>query len=74
MKDFLINFYNVALKAAIVYISGWLMFVKPIIGLIGCESVTGSMVAGVILKILFAVPVGTALYSIGVAIALKIFA
>jgi hypothetical protein len=73
MKDILINIYNWIVIGLVAYISGWLMFIKPLIDIIGCDSVTGLMVVGVILKIVFALPVGRLLYALGLAIALKIF-
>ena len=73
MKDFFINLYQWVLIIAVAYISGWLMFIKPLIDIIGCDSVTGLLVVGVILKIVFALPVGRFLYALGVSIALKIF-
>ncbi len=70
---FLVNLYEKILLVFIVYISGWLMFLKPIIEIINCNSITGAVIVCVILKILFAFPVAKLLYAIGAALALKLF-
>lgn len=57
----------------VIYISGWLMFLKPIISVIDCDAITGGMVVGLIIKIIFALPVARIIYAFGVAIGLKIF-
>lgn len=73
MKDFLVNAYNILVDILIIYVSGWLMFIKPIVDIVGCSNITGSMIAILILKIIFALPVARIIYAIAIRIALKIF-
>lgn len=73
MKEFLLKIYNAAIFALTFYVSGWLMFIKPLIDIAGCNNITGVMIVGVILKIIFALPVAKVLYAFGLIIALKIF-
>lgn len=73
MKDFLIIVFNWVLFGIIGYVSGWLMFLKPIIEIINCTNITGILVVSLVLKLLLAIPVAIYLYGIGVKIALKIF-
>lgn len=73
MKDFLVSLYQVLLIILIGYISGWLMFIKPIIGIMSCDIITGGMIASLVIKIVFAIPVGKFINALGIRIALKIF-
>ncbi len=70
---FLVNLFDKFLIVFIIYISGWLMFLKPIIEIINCSNITGSVIVCVILKVLFSIPVAKFLYAIGAMIALKLF-
>lgn len=73
MKDFLSGLYSLVLIGIICYISGWLMFIKPLINTFLCDTVNGGMVVGVILKVVFALPVARLIYMLGIKTALKIF-
>ena len=72
MKEFLLKVYNILILALILYVSGWLMCLSPIIDIATCNSITGSMVAVLILKLIFAAPVGKIIYSITIWIAMKL--
>ena len=72
MKEFLLKVYNILILALILYVSGWLMCLSPIIDIATCNSITGSMVATLILKLIFAAPVGKIIYSIAIWIAMKL--
>ena len=73
MLEFVLKIYNAAMLALTFYVSGWLMFIKPLIDIAGCNNITGVMIVGVILKIIFALPVAKMLYVFGLIIVLKIF-
>ena len=73
MKELLINVYLWGLIILIAYVSGWLMFLKPLFEIIVCNSITGSIIAEMILKIMFALPIGVIIYALGLFIAIKIF-
>lgn len=64
MNEFLLKTYNALVIILIIYVSGWLMCLSPIIDIATCNSITGSMVAALILKLIFAAPVGKIIYSI----------
>lgn len=72
MKEFLLKVYNILILALILYVSGWLMCLSPIIDIATCNSITDSMVAALILKLIFAAPVGKIIYSIAIWIAMKL--
>ena len=72
MKEFLLKVYNILILALILYVSGWLMCLSPIIDIATCNSITGSMVAVLILKLIFAAPVGKIIYSIAIWIEMKL--
>lgn len=72
MKKFILEIYNILVLGLIVYVSGWLMFLSPIIDIATCNSITGGMVAALILKLIFAAPVGKIIYSIAIWIAMKL--
>ena len=73
MKDLLINIYQLGLMILVTYVSGWLMFLKPLFEVMVCNSITGLIIAEVILKIMFALPIGVIIYALGLFIAIKIF-
>lgn len=72
MKDFLIDVYGWLLILLVLYIGGWVMFLKPLIDLIFCETLTGGFLATVILKMIFAMPVANLINKIGIVLAVKI--
>lgn len=72
MKEFLLKVYSILILALILYVSGWLMCLSPIIDIATCNSITGSMVAALILKLIFAAPVGEIIYLIAIWIAMKL--
>lgn len=72
LKEFLLKVYNVLVLVLILYVSGWLMCLSPIIDIATCNSITGGMVAALILKLIFAAPVGKIIYSIAIWIAMKL--
>lgn len=72
MKEFLLKTYNTLIIILIIYVSGWLMFLDPIIDIATCNSITGGMVAALIVKIIFALPVAKIIYAIAIWIAEKL--
>lgn len=72
MNEFLLKTYNALVIILIIYVSGWLMFLDPIIDIATCNNITGGMVATLILKLIFAAPVGKIIYSIAIWIAMKL--
>ena len=73
MKDFLISTYGWILTAIMIYVSGWLLFLKPLIDLTMCETLTGKFLVVVFLKLFFALPVAKIIRDIGIIIAVKVF-
>ena len=73
MKDFLLRLFDWAILFTICYISGWLMFLKPLVEIMNCDVVTGGMIVGLILKIAFAAPVARLIAYVGAIIAIEIF-
>lgn len=53
LKEFLLKVYNVLVLVLILYVSGWLMCLSPIIDIATCNNITGGMVAALILKLIF---------------------
>lgn len=72
MKEFLLQVCDVLVIALIIYVSGWLMFLSPIIDIATCNNITGGMVAALIVKIIFALPVAKIIYAIAIWIVLKL--
>lgn len=72
MKEFIINLYNIFVIALIAYVSGWLMFLSPIINIATCNSITGGMVVALILKVVFALPVAKIIYAVALWIVFKL--
>lgn len=66
MKEFLLKVYNALVIILIIYVSGWLMCLSPIIDIATCNNITGGMVVALILKLIFAAPVGKIIYSIAI--------
>lgn len=56
MEDFLLGLLNLATLGLALYIGGWVMFISPLITLSSSTAITGGMVVGTILKVLFALP------------------
>ena len=73
MKDFLIDIYGWILTIIMLYVSGWLLFLKPLIDLATCEVFTGVFLVVVFLKLFFALPVAKIIRGAGVVIAVKVF-
>lgn len=73
MKDFVINLYNWLLIIFILYISGWLLFLKPLVDLVMCETLTGGFLVTVFVKLFFAMPVANLINKIGIVVAVKVF-
>ena len=73
MKDFLIDIYGWILTIIMLYVSGWLLFLKPLIDLATCEVLTGGFLVVVFLKLFFALPVAKIIRDVGVVIAVKVF-
>lgn len=72
MKKFLLKVYNALVIILIIYVSGWLMFLSPIIDIATCNNITGGMVAALIVKIIFALPVAKIIYAAAIWIAMKL--
>lgn len=72
MKEFLLKVYNALVIILIIYVSGWLMFIGPIIDIATCNSITGGMVAALIVKIIFALPIAKIIYAIAIWVAEKL--
>lgn len=70
MKDFFIDLYNWVIIVVICYVSGWLMFLQPLINLFSYDAVSGEIVVGAILKIIFALPIARLIYLLGMKVAL----
>lgn len=70
---FIVNLYEKLLILFIAYISGWLLFFKPIFEIINCTNLTGEVITITILKLVFVIPIAKIIYMIGAVIALKIF-
>lgn len=72
MKDLLVKAYSVLIIALIIYVSGWLMFLSPIINIATCNTITGGMVVALIIKIILALPVAKIIYAVAIWIALRL--
>ena len=73
MKSFLIRIYGWVLIITMLYVSLWLLFLKPLIDLVTCEVLTGGFLVVVFLKLLLSLPVAKLIRGIGITIAIKVF-
>lgn len=73
MKDFLISVYGWLLTIIMLYVSGWLLFLKPLVDLVMCETLTGGFLVVVFLKLFFALPVANLIMNLSTVIAIKVF-
>ena len=72
MSDIFIKVWSVIIFIISLYVSGWLLFLEPIIGLFGNDVITGSMIAVVIIKIIFSATVCRIIGYLGLKIGIKI--
>lgn len=73
MKKFLFNLYTKVVFILMLYVGGWLMIVKPMLDLITFETLTGTMLARITFKMVFAIPVIETISILGTAIGAEIF-
>ena len=71
--ELLIKIYTWITIAIVLYVSGWLMFLQPILTVLNCDVISGGLLVSTILKIFFAAPVGKIISRFSIIIAIKIF-